>query len=264
VKKSGIFWKMWAVAFVASWTSSITADEENGDKPAVAVVVLERVEGHAWTLPNGKTLDGGWGMSKTVKAGDPEAVETVKRHHEEMKELIAQKKGYKLIKAYGQEKTGGKLYKYRFTFADGSQEIKEFGIPLNNVESWDDFLQKRQEEEDNRHEQINQAIEAGKFKLKHVETRYTFTCRDAGSEEKYRVRFLPLSKGKQYALITPLDPDDKKSKISQSHTTWLEHLQAVRKKDREVLSEDIKKTYYYEMVLKYGSKTYFPTSELLK
>ena len=111
---------------------------------------------------------------------------------EEMKELIAQKKGYTLLREYGQEKHGGKLYKYRFTFADGSQEIKEFTIPLENVASWGDFLRKRQEEEDQRHQQIYRAIVAGRYRLKHVEVRYSFICRDAGSNQKCRVSFCPF------------------------------------------------------------------------
>jgi hypothetical protein len=264
MKNSGIAWGMWVVVFAASWPWTLSAADETGDKPAVTFVELERVRSHSWTLPNGKTLDGSWGMTTTVSSDDPRAIEVVKHHYEEMKELIAQKKGYRLLKVYGQEKEGGKLYKYKFTFADGSQEIKEFGIPLETVASWDDFLKKREEEEDNRHEQINKAIVAGRYRLKHVETHYKFTCRDAGSEEKYQVRFLPLPKGKQMALISPIDTDDKQQKTTFSKTTWKEHLQAVRKGEREILSDDTTKTYYYEMVLEDGSKTNFPSAETLK
>lgn len=269
MRNSGIAWRMWAMVFIASWPWSLPAAQETGDKPTVTVE-LEQVRSHDWTLPNGKTLRGSWGISATVRSDDPHAIEVVKRHHEEMKELLAQKKGYRLVKAYRQEKEGGSIYKYKFTFADGSQEIKEFGIPLENVTSWVDFLKKREEEEDYRHEQINRAIVAGRYRLKHVETLYKFTCRDAGSEEKYQVRFLPLPKGKQMALIWPIDTDDQqqeptsKKTWKEQKTTWKEHLESVRKGEREILSDDTTKIYYYEMVLEDGSKTYFPSAEPLK
>ena len=196
------------------------------------------------------------------------AVEAAKRYHAEMKELIAQKKGYRLLHVYGEEKEGGKLYKYRFTFSDGSQKVKEFTIPLENVASWDDFLQKRQAEEDERNEKIYRAIVAGRYRLKHTETRYRFVCQDADSTEKYRVMFIPGPKGKHRAAILPLEAKAEDQATTPlrttTWTTWQDHLQAVRKGERKVLSQEITKTYYYEVVLEDGSKTFFPCGKPLK
>ena len=164
----------------------------------------------------------------------------------------------------GEEKGGGRLYKYLFTYSDGSQGPKEFSIPLDNVSSWDDFLQKRQAEEDDRYEKINRAIVAHRYRLKHVETHYSFICQDAGLTEKYRVTFVPGRKGKHRASITPLEPKAEEQDIVTPNTTsWQEHLQAVRDKKRKVLSEETRKTYYYEMTLEDGSKTLFPYGERL-
>jgi hypothetical protein len=259
---------VWAAIVTASWSWTLSAAEEAGKKPVTVSVILEQSppnSSNSWTLPNGKKIGGGcWGMCTgfTCDASEVDkAVEAAKRHHAEMKELIAQKKGYRLLKVYGEEKQGGKLYKYRFTFSDGRQEFKEFTIPLENVASWDDFLQKRQAEEDQRNEKIYRAIVAGSYRRKHTETHYSFVCQDADSTGKYRVSFIPLPKGKQIASILPLEADRPVTTIRQ--TSWQDHLQAVREGKRKVLTKEIKRTYYYEMFLDDGSKTMFPCDEPL-
>ena len=128
------------------------------------MVILERFPSNPWTLPNGKTISGDGALAEGFTC-DPSEVEkaiaTAKRHHAEMKELIAQRRGYRLFKVYGEEKYGGRLYKYLFTYSDGRRGFKEFSIPLENVSSWDDFLQQRQAGEDDRHQKINRAIVRG-------------------------------------------------------------------------------------------------------
>jgi hypothetical protein len=260
-------WRLWATVLVASWSWTLPAAEEVGKKSVTVMVILERLPANSWTLPNGKTFGANWPMAEiiTCDASKVEkAVATAKRHHAEMKELIAQRKGYRLLKVYGEEKEGGKLYKYRFTFSDGTQAFREFTIPLENVSSWDDFLQKRQAEEDERHEQISRAIVARRYRLKHTETRYSFICQDADATEKYRVSFIPGPKGKHKASITPLEPKVEAQEVTTLDTTsWQEHLQVVREKKRKVLSQETKKIYYYEMFLEDGSKTWFHCGERL-
>ena len=271
----GATWTAWAAVVAASWPWTLPAAEEVGNKPVTIQVILERFppnSSHSWTLPNGGRFGGqGGAMSESITCDSSEvekAVETAKRYHAEMKELIAQKKGYRLLHVYGEEKEGGKLYKYRFTFSDGSQKIKEFTISLENVASWDDFLQKRQAEEDERNEKICRAILAGSYRLKHTETHYRFVCQDADSTEKYHVLFMPGPKGKHRAAILPLETKGEDQATAPlrptTWTTWQEHLQAVRKGERKVLSQEITKTYYYEVVLEDGSKTYFHCGKPLK
>jgi hypothetical protein len=262
---------VWAAVVAVGWSWPLPAVEQAGKKLVTVLVTLEQFPPNTaktWTLPDGKTFGGGCpGMSRMITCDASEvnkAVETAKRHHAEMKKLIAQKKGYRLLKVYGEEKTGGALYKYRFTFADGSQEIEEFSIPLKNVTSWDDFLQKRQAEADQRNEKIYNAIVAGKYRLRHTETRYSFVCQDAESTEKYRVMFMPGPKGKHQAAILPFEPKaDEQVTAPLRTTSWQDHLQAVRAGKRKVLQQEIKKTYYYELLLDDGSKTMFPYGEPL-
>jgi hypothetical protein len=210
MKSSVAAWRIAATIFVTSWSWLLPAAEDVGKKPVTIMVILERFPSHNWTLPNGKlvTMGGVPGTGGTLVEGTTcdasqveKAVATIKRHHAEAKELIAQRKGYRLLKAYGEEKQGGRLYKYMFTYSDGTHGFKEFTIPLENVVSWDDFLQKRQAEEDERHEAINRAIVARRYQLKHTETHYWFICQDADSTEKYRVSFIPGPKGKHKASI---------------------------------------------------------------
>jgi hypothetical protein len=263
---------VWVAIVAVSWSWTLPAAEVVGKKLVTITVTLERFpsnSSHNWTLPNGKTFGGGGGAMCemiTCDASEVEkAVKAAKRHHAEMKELIAQRKGYRLLKVYGEEKTGGKLYKYRFTFSDGSQKFKEFTIPLENVASWDDFLQKRQAEEDQRNEEIYRAFVAKRYRLKHTETRYSYVCRDADSSEKYRVMFMPGPKGKHRAAILPFEVKVEEQATATPRTTsWQDHLQAVREGKRKVLRQETERTYYYELLLDDGSKTMFPYREPLE
>jgi hypothetical protein len=266
-----------AAMVAASWSWTLPAAEEDGKKLVTVLVTLEQFTpntSRSWTLPNGKTIGSGCsGMSREFICDASEVEKTVKeakRRHAEMKELIAQKKSYRLLKVYGEENTGGKLYKYRFTFSDGSQDVEEFSIPLDNVTSWDDFLQKRQAEEDQRNEKIYRAIVAGRYRLKHTSTRYSFVCQDADSTEKYRVMFIPGPKGKHKATILPFEEKNEEQAkgeeqvaVQMRTTSWQDHLQAVREGKRKVLRQEIKKTYYYEILLDDGSRTMLPSGEPL-
>ncbi len=258
-------WRLWATIFVASWAWTLPAAEAVGKKPVM--VILERFPSNPWTLPNGKTISGGGALAEGFTCDPSEvekAVATAKRHHAEMKELIAQRRGYRLFKVYGEEKYGGRLYKYLFTYSDGRRGFKEFSIPLENVSCWDDFLQQRQAEEDDRHQKINRAIVARSYRLKHTERRYSFICQDTDSTEKYRVSFVPGPKSKPRASITPLEPRTAEQDVVTLNTTsWQEHLQAVREGRRKVLSQETRKTYYYEMFLEDGSMTFFPSGQPL-
>ena len=85
-------------------------------------VTLERSPTREWNLPDGRNLFTSGLIGTVVDPDDPKAVETAKRHHEEMKQLLAQKK-YDFIKT--SELMGRKEYVYKFTFADGSHDEYE-------------------------------------------------------------------------------------------------------------------------------------------
>lgn len=80
----------------------------------------------------------------------PGAVEKAMQGLEEVKQLIGQKK-YEFIKTYTGP-SGEEEYVYRFTLADGRQVAMNFSIPLENVASWDDYLQKISEQAKQRQE----------------------------------------------------------------------------------------------------------------
>ncbi len=115
-------------------------------------VILERSPMRESKLPDGRTLYIGSVFGWVGDYGDPKAVETVKRHHEEMKQLLAQKK-YDFIKTY--EIMGQKQYLYKFTYADGSHAGMPFSMPLDNVVSWEDYQKKEEQKQNQRQEQIN-------------------------------------------------------------------------------------------------------------
>ncbi len=62
-------------------------------------VTLERSPTQERKLPDGRNLFISGLITTVVDPDDPKALETAKRHHEEMKQLLAQKK-YDFIKAY--------------------------------------------------------------------------------------------------------------------------------------------------------------------
>ena len=62
-------------------------------------VTLERSPTREWKIPDGRNLFISELIVTAVDPDDPKAVETAKRHHEEMKQLLAQKK-YDFIKTY--------------------------------------------------------------------------------------------------------------------------------------------------------------------
>jgi hypothetical protein len=61
------------------------------------------------------------------------------------------------------EISGRREYVYRFTFADGSHDNMNFSMPLDHIVSWDDYQQKRVQEEQQREEQIKDSIGAEHF-----------------------------------------------------------------------------------------------------
>ena len=169
-----------------------------------------------------------------------------------MHKLIAEKK-YKFIKVFeGTE--GEKQYVYQFSFSDGSSMNTNFSMPLNNVSSWDDYQRKVEEQRQQRHEKINQAIAAGRFRLLNVELMQLHLCRDVASKQKFKVQRIPLADGRELAFprgdYGPIPP-------SVQETTWKEHLQAIREGKRELLSSETSNSYTYEMLADDGTKILF-------
>ena len=160
-------------------------------------VILEQSHKREWKLPDGTKMLGVEIIGTVVDASDPKAIETAKRHHEEMKQLIAQKK-YDLVKTL--EFMGQKQYVYKFTFADGSHDNMNFSMPLDNVVSWEDYWKKEEQKQSQRQEQINKALAAGRFRLVDTDVTLIHICREVASNKKYRVQRIPLPDLKEKTL----------------------------------------------------------------
>jgi len=222
-------------------------------------VTLERSPTRAWKLPDGSNMYT-VGGTVTELSDDPKALETAKRHHEEMKQLLAQKK-YDFIKTY--EIMGQKQYLYKFTFADGSHAGMPFSMPLDNVVSWEDYQKKEEQKQNQRQEQINKALAAGRFRLIDTDVMLAHICREVATNQKYRIQRIPLpdpkekSLHRETALYRPFDVGAEEKTTTMPQTSWQDHLAAVRDGKWELLSEETIPSYQYEVVLDDGSKTIF-------
>jgi len=201
-----------------------------------------------WTLPDGKKLTYGLCTMTTVDSDNPNAAKNAKLHHEEMERLIAEKK-YEFVKTC--ESGSGKCYVYKFTFSDGSHENNNFSMPLDKVASWDDYQRKDKEQTQKRREQINKALAAGRFRLINVEVICIHVCQDPATNQKSRVQ--RISKDK--ALVRPFD--NEKQATTMPMTSWQDHLKAIRKGERILLSLETVSLYNYEVTLEDGSTTIF-------
>jgi hypothetical protein len=223
-------------------------------------VTLERSTWRESKLPDGRNLFTGEWIVTDADTDDPKALETVKRHHEEMKQLLAQKK-YDFTKT--SEIMGRKGYVYKFTFADGSYTNMSFSMPLDNVVSWEDYQQKQQQEEKQRQKQINKALAAGQFRLIDSDVILIHICREVATNQKYRIQRIALPDRKEkalyreIALYLPFDGGAQEKTATMPQTSWQDHLDAVRDGKWELLSEETIPSYQYEVVLDDGSKTIF-------
>jgi hypothetical protein len=223
-------------------------------------VTLEGAPMSESKLPDGKSLYRMELSGTVVVAADPKALETAKRHHEEIKQLVAQKK-YDLIKT--SEVLGRKEYLYKFTFADGSHTTMNFSMPLDEVASWEDYVQKQEQKEKERQEQINKALAAGRFRLIDTDVALIHICREVATNQNYRIQRIPLPDPKEkalrreIALYRPFDVEAEAKSATMPQTSWQEHLDAVRDGKWELLSVETIPSYQYEVVLDDGSKTSF-------
>ena len=200
-------------------------------------VELERSEEPPVTLPDGTVMSSS-SVTGTYLPADapPEAVEKAKKDHEEMKQLIAQKK-YELVKTF--EQPGSvKQYVYRFTLADGSPHKLNFSIPLENVTSWEDYCQKSREHKRQRKEKIFKAFAADRFRLLDIDPISVHVCRDADSDERYLVQRFRRRDGEDEALIRPEGTNGTEHK-----TSWEDHLEAIRQGKRVLVDLQITKGY---------------------
>ncbi len=205
------------------------------DKAAKVKVEPSKPSPLPWVLPDGRVI--------TESSSGP----AIK---EEVKKLIAEKK-YTLLSTLDSP-VGEKQYVYRFDLADGSSTRNSFSMPLDGVSSWDDYQQKQGEQRQQRHDRINQAVAAGRFRLLNVEVMQIHLCRDVPSDKKFKVQRIERPDGSEIAF-----PRADFGSLPPFVTSWQEHLQAIRAGTRTLLALETVNSYTYEMTADDGTKLVF-------
>lgn len=212
------------------------------------------------TLPDGSQMGVGGGMwGASVSPNDPHPMETVKRRHEEMDRLIAEKK-YKAtgVQEFGIGPVKHKAYGYQFTFADGTREQAGFSFPLENVSSLEELNRTSREAILKEAEKTHKAIASGKCRLIDVKVDEIHLCRNGASKQKIKVRRFVNGSSMDFAHVVPDTGNESPPEYQLTkHSSWEEHLKAIREGRRDLLGVETFITYYYETVLEDGSKFVF-------
>ncbi len=239
--------RLWLIAagmmmcLLPTLRSDAAQPKKSDKKPAENQIKKEPIASSTQTQTEAKTT--------MIRAGGMVISGIDQAHFEEIKQLISENK-YKFLKTFDGAR-GEKQYVYSFTFADGSNTAMNFSMPLENVTSWEDYLQKRGEQQGQRQEKINQAIAAGQFRLINWEMIRVHLCRDLNSNQKFKVQRIDRHDGTVIAF-----PKAEFGKIPPGvqQTSWQEHLEAIRQKKRELLDMETTDYYTYELTADDGTK----------
>jgi hypothetical protein len=221
-----------------------------------ANLILEKYSGRQWTLPNGKKVSEYVTAATAINPNDPTAIEAAQRQHEEIKGLVAQKK-YKLLKTVEDRFTGGMQYVYRFTLSDGTEHNMNFSMPLDKVDSWNDYLRKQRDQTQYYREQVNRAIGAGNYRLIDQDILLMHICLDRASQKKIRVQRISLPNGDEIALYHPYEIAAAEEAKTQPKSSWPDHLQAIRDGRLELLDAETIFCYTYELKCEDGTTRIF-------
>jgi hypothetical protein len=217
-------------------------------------VTASEGKGTFWevTTPQGsKTFMGSFTTAMT-EISDPNAAPTARRQQEEIKSLIA---AGKFEYAKSVESPGGQTeYVYKFKLSDGGEVAQNFAYPLEKVSSWEDYLQKVQQQRQQRERAVYDAIAKGNFRLLDIDLIKQHVCREVATGQKLSVMEIHLPDGSTRAMVNsyPLD----KSHGGYDYP-WEEHLREVKEGKRELLDITVTKSYTYEITQEDGSKTLF-------
>lgn len=196
-------------------------------------------------MPDGSLMLTG---SVSSDSGGPEA-------EAEISKLIAQRK-YKLLKTY-EDQTRRTQYVYRFVLADGNSVSRNFAVPLEQVESLEDYNKKSIDLERKRIEAVRQPIAEGRFRLIDVEPLLVHICQDKVSGLKIDVQKIELPDGREIAWATESLQSATAPASAGYETAWKDHLKAISEGKRELLDVRIVRHYSYEVTLADGTKTVF-------
>jgi hypothetical protein len=204
------------------------------------------------TLPDGTTRSRVWmrNSSITVPVSDDPAerqiaIQEAKQERDEIKKLALERK-YEFVGEHKQ-RDGMTGYTYKFKLANGKEIERELNVRLENVASWDEYVQKDKEARVEHMKAIDKAVEAGRFRLLDVHTYQVQLCRDVKTGHKQRVLRCDRRGGSVAHITNENAPNEEES--------WQDHLQAIREGRRELLGlKDDGRDYTYEVTLDDGSK----------
>jgi hypothetical protein len=204
------------------------------------------------TLPDGTTRSRITQMNSSVTvpvSDDPAerqvAIQAAKQEHEELKRLALDRK-YEFVGEHKQS-DGMTVYTYKFKLANGKEIKRELNVRLEDVASWDEYVQKDKEVRIEHMKAIDKAVEAGRFRLLDVHTFQVQLCRDVKTGHKQRIVRYDRRSGSIAHITNENAPSEEES--------WQDHLQAIREGRRELLGlDDSGRDYTYEVTLDDGSK----------
>jgi hypothetical protein len=208
------------------------------------------------TLPDGTTWERitGTNSSITVPVSDDPAERQIaiqaakqeaQQEREEIKKLALERK-YEFVGEHKQ-RDGMTCYTYKFQLANGKEIEEGFYVRLENVASWEEYIQKAKEARVEHMKAIDKAVDAGRFRLLDVHTYQVQLCRDVKTGHKQRVQRCDRRSGSIAHITNENAPSEEES--------WQDHLQAIREGRRELLGlDDHGRDYTYEVTLDDGSK----------
>ena len=204
------------------------------------------------TLPGGTTVSrvSMTNSSITVPVSDDPAerqiaIQAAKQEREEIKKLALERK-YEFVGEHKQ-RDGMTEYTYKFKLANGKEIEQGLNVRLENVASWEEYVQKDKEAHVEHMKAIDKAVEAGRFRLLDVHTYQVQLCRDVKTGHKQRVLRCDRRDGSVAHITNENAPSEEES--------WQDHLQAIREGRKELLGlDDSGRDYTYEVTLDDGSK----------
>jgi hypothetical protein len=204
-------------------------------------VTISAPTGPAWeiTTPEGTKSFTASGVFVAIASRDPSGLEVAREHHEEVKSLIPGGK-YEFVRTF--ESAGQPVqYVYRFKLSNGQEWIENFAYPLEKVTSWEDYLQKAQQQQVERDRAIYDAISKGDFRLLDIDLIKQHVCRDASTGQKLAVLQVHLPDGTKVAMVQPYPLG---SSSGGYETSWAEHLREITD-GRMTLADGSKTVFSY-------------------
>ncbi len=212
--------------------------------------VTEEIPGGSFTAPDGRVVGLIQVIGTTIDPDSGETEEDVRARWREMKSLIAEGK-YEFVKTI-ESYTGESYYRYKFVLSDGEQCVRTFWTRLEEVDSWEDYVQKSEAQSQRKLDAIAEAVAAGRFRLLDVAALRSHICREVDTGQEINVLCILQTNREPLAFVRPhpIRMGDPTYEMS-----WADHLTAIAEGSRELIDMEITSSYTYEITFPDGSTT---------